>query len=309
MLSAVNEVSIIKERLSVKQISERFGYSRDGYYKAKSRLATKQIAHNKVLELVVKEKSKQPFLGVRKMQVRIKKELESYGIKAGRDLLFFIIREAGLLVKIRARYCVTTDSNHPFRKYDNLLIDKIITRPNQVWVSDITYIRTVEGFMFLSLIMDAYSRKVVGWQMHDNLEMEGCIKALKMAIKTLPRNFDGSQLIHHSDRGSQYCSKAYTTILRTRKIKISMAAAGNCYENAQAERLNGILKQEYGLGLNIRNKPLAIKICKQSISLYNNERPHCSLDMNYPSEVHVGKKVKVRMKWSKEYHKLQKASS
>jgi len=151
--------------------------------------------------------------------------------------------------------------------------------------------------------MDAYSRKIVGWCMHDSLEMEGCLKALKKAIKGLPDQVDTTQLIHHSDQGVQYCCKAYTKVLNKNKIKVSMASKGNCYENAQAERLNGILKQEYGLGQTIKSKAQAKRICKQAIDLYNNRRPHWSLQLATPMQVHQGTvKVKVRMCWSKLNH-------
>ena len=188
-----------------------------------------------------------------------------------------------LLIKRRARYARTTNSNHNFQKYTNLIKELIITSPNQVWVSDLTYLRTVKGFIYLSLITDAYSRRIVGYEVNDTLEAIGCKKALDKALRDLPSD---KHPIHHSDRGIQYCSNLYTKKLKSNKMSISMTEENHCYENALAERVNGILKNEYNLGLRFADKYLARKACKQAIDLYNSDRPHFPLNLQTPDMVH-----------------------
>ena len=188
-----------------------------------------------------------------------------------------------MLVKPRKAYVRTTNSRHGFNTYLNLTEGFVPTGINQLWVSDITYIRAAEGFMYLALITDAYSRKIVGYDISDSLELEGALRALQKALKSLPANH---RLIHHSDRGIQYCSHAYVNKLKSRNIKISMASKGNCYENALAERVNGILKQEYYLDKTFRLKSLAMKACKQAVTIYNQHRLHMSLGYKTPEHMH-----------------------
>jgi transposase InsO family protein len=164
-----------------------------------------------------------------------------------------------------------------------LIKEEEIVRPNQVWVSDLTYIPTREGFLYLSLVMDAYSRKIIGHEVSDTLETTGCLKSLNMALSQLPARH---KTIHHSDRGFQYCSHAYIEKLRNRNLRISMTEENHCYENAQAERVNGVLKTEYGLGSKFLNKALAKLACRQAIYLYNTDRPHLALNMETPEKVH-----------------------
>lgn len=292
--------------MTVTQVCDHLGYSRDAYYKKQNRQIEQQKADDLILGLVHRERRLQARLSGKKLLHLIKEELAAQGIKIGRDKFYDLLRSYGLLVKRKKRKVRTTDSSHGWRRYKNLLTDHCIKEPNKVWVCDITYVRTFQGFVYLCLIMDAYSRKIVGWAMHDTLEMEGCLKALKMALRTLPKHVDLKELIHHSDQGVQYCCKAYTKQLKDKEIQISMATAGNCYENAQAERLNGILKQEYGLGQCINTKAQAKRMTKQAVDLYNNRRPHLSLDMAFPSQIHDGLvKGKVRMNWAS---KKQKAA-
>ena len=286
-------------KLSKERMCRHLGYSRDAYYKAKNRVKEELDEIDQILALVHRERTLQPRLSGKKVYHLIKAELEEKLIKIGRDKLYDLLGQFDLLIKRRKSQCRTTDSTHAWRRYKNLVAGKPITGPNQVWVCDITYIRTTQGFVYLCLLMDAYSRKILGWCMHDSLEMEGYRKALKMALKTLPENFKANSLIHHSDQGVQYCCKAYTQILNRHNIQISMASKGNCYENAQAERLNGILKQEYGLGQTIKTKKQARKICAQAVDLYNNRRPHYALRMNFPNQVHEGLQTDVIMNWAK----------
>ena len=187
----------------------------------------------------------QPKLGGRKLLHLIGAELESAGVSIGRDRFFALLSAHDLLIERKVNHCRTTNSWHGFRVYPNLLKDLSLTGVHQALVSDITYIRTDAGFVYLALVMDAWSRAIVGFDCSDNLEAEGALRALSMALGQLP---DGCRAIHHSDRGSQYCCTAYVEALKGSGMLISMTEDNHCYENAQAERLNGILKQEYGLG-------------------------------------------------------------
>ena len=201
----------------------------------------------------------------------------------GRDLFFDYLRAHGQLIRPRRRYVVTTQSSHRFRIYKNLIQGRVLTGPHQVWVSDITYLRTRKGFCYLSLITDAWSRKIVGYEVSDNLELEGCLKALRRAFKQLPANH---KLTHHSDRGIQYCSNVYTSELTKRAVEISMAEKGNCYQNAIAERVNGILKSEFYLDAKFSDLEEAKAATSQSIWLYNCLRPHWNLDFKTPQLMH-----------------------
>ena len=224
-------------------------------------------------------------MGGRKLLYCLQNDMFLEGISIGRDRFFSLLRTHNLLVKRRCNRYKTTNSDHSFRVYSNLIKDREISHPHQVWVSDLTYIRTYEGFLYLSLITDAYSRKIVGYEVNDTLESIGCEKALDKALKQLP--FDRNP-IHHSDRGIQYCCKSYVKKLRKRRLTISMTEENHCYENAQAERVNGILKTEYYLNNKFLNKSTAKEACKQAIHLYNTDRPHLSLNMKVPEMVHNG---------------------
>jgi transposase InsO family protein len=218
--------------------------------------------------------------GCYKLWLKHKVEV-STDLALGRDKFFDLMRDEGLLIRRRRKYVRTTNSEHGFKTYDNKIKELAITRPNQVWVSDITYLSTAEGFMYLALITDLFSRKIVGYDISDSLEAEGCKRALKKALSIVR---DTKGIIHHSDRGIQYCCKEYIKILRKNKMEISMAAKGDCYENAVAERVNGILKQEYELGSRIISKKIAIKTTKESINLYNTRRLHPSINFITPEE-------------------------
>ena len=214
----------------------------------------------------------------------LQQSLAENAVRIGRDKFFEWLKSQDLLVRPKRSYVRTTQSGHRFRVYENLTRDLLLTAPNQLWVSDITYLRTWEGFCYLALITDAYSRKIVGYDVSDSLEMEGCVRALKLACQTAS---DLSQLIHHSDRGTQYCSTPYTQRLHQQGIKISMAATGNCYENALAERVNGILKDEFNLDITFRSKQQAMKAVHQSITIYNQYRPHWALHFKTPQHCHA----------------------
>lgn len=271
------------KRLSVEKVCSGFGYCRDSYYKFIMHAQGQKEKDCKVLSLIHHRRESLPREGGRKLYHYLGPFLEEHCIKMGRDKLFDLLRVNHMLVETRRKYKTTTNSNHRFHTYTNLIKDYKPSSPNELWVSDITYLRTRTGFCYLALITDAYSRKIVGYDVSNTLELEGCVRALKKALKQLPT---GNRVIHHSDRGIQYCSNVYTSILKKNEISISMAAKGNCYENAMAERVNGILKGEFYLDYNFKNIKHAKKTSKQAIALYNEKRFHLALQMKTPDQVH-----------------------
>lgn len=257
--------------------------SRAAYYKAIKTDDIKTEDNKFIKSKVHYYRSFMSKLGSKKLFHLIGPELAKRDIKIGRDKFIELLRNEGLLVpKRKARYKVTTDSRHPFKVYKNLTQDLTVTKPDQLWVSDITYLRTEKGFCYLALITDVYSRKIVGYDISDSLELTGALNALKMA----QRNKIGKDTIHHSDRGSQYCSYIYTGKLKNNDTKISMAAAGNCYENALAERINGILKMEFHLDYTFKNIQQAKYITEQSIKTYNRMRPHWGINLKTPNQMY-----------------------
>jgi putative transposase len=217
--------------------------------------------------------------------------LNKSAIKIGRDRFFHWLRGHDLLIRPKRRYVNTTQSHHRFWVYKNLTESMRVTQPDRLWVSDITYIRSREGFCYLALITDAYSRKIVGYDVSDSMELNGCMRALKLALQTASNL---GQLIHHSDRGIQYCSNQYTNMLLDRGIKISMADKGNCYQNAMAERVNGILKNEFNLDTTFKSKKHAIETVHQSIYIYNQHRPHWALQFKTPNYCYAAPKTNVQ---------------
>lgn len=269
--------------LNINKICQEFGYCRDSYYKLKRRDQVLRTTSQKVLSLIQERREILPREGGRKLYNYIRPYLSENHIKMGRDKLFDLLRDQNMLVEPRRKYKVTTNSNHRFNTYSNLIKKEKPKGPNKVWVSDITYLRTRKGFCYLALITDAFSRKIVGYDISNNLELDGCVRALKKALKQLPGDHN---LTHHSDRGIQYCSNVYTGLLLKNDIKISMAAKGNCYENALAERVNGILKNEFYLDFYFNDLRQVRKVCHQAINLYNVKRFHLALQMKTPNEVH-----------------------
>lgn len=238
-----------------------------------------------MVRLVQELRHKLPRIGGRKLHYLLKNDLENLG-GIGRDKFFDILRKNGLLVERKKSFTHTTHSFHRFYKYKNLLYDRKITQPNACWVSDITYIRTLEGFAYLFLITDDFSRKIVGWCLSDSLCIEGAMTALKMALKDRKTTHE---LIHHSDRGIQYCSHDYVGLLRRANIQISMTQENHCYENAKAERVNGILKDEFFLDATFNNRNVALSAVADAIKAYNQLRPHWALKLKTPAAVHQQK--------------------
>ena len=223
------------------------------------------------------------MIGARKLLWMIAPELEEAGVLMGSDRFFALLGREGLLIERKARGARTTYSGHGLRVWPNLLKAMVPDGPNQAWAADITYVRTMEGFVYVALLTDVWSRKIVGWDAGMSLEAEGAMRALKMALQQLPKE---KACVHHSDRGSQYCCGGYVELLHGRKVRISMTEANHCYENAMAERVNGILKQEYGLGETFRTRGEVPGVVRQAVLLYNARRPHTALALRTPQEVH-----------------------
>jgi putative transposase len=257
--------------------------TRQNYYKQRRQRQRRQVDEDLIVSLVCQERAVQPRLGGRKLLHVLDGELAKAGVQIGRDRFFGMLHRHDLLIERAVRSARTTDSRHMFRVYDNLLKDLQLTGPHQALVSDITYIRTAEGFVYLCLVMDAFSRAIVGFDCSDTLEREGALRALQQTLKQRP---PGCETVHHSDRGSQYCCHDYVQRLEKAGVQISMTQENHCYENAQAERLNGILKQEYGLGATFGRKSEARRAVAEAVHLYNWRRPHQSLGYAIPMHVH-----------------------
>ncbi len=269
--------------VSLTMVCKGFDLNRDAYYKYTQRADKRKEIERKIVAIVKERRKSLPREGVRKLKVSLADEFYKANLKVGRDTLFNILRTHKMLT-LRKKYSArTTNSYHRFYKYKNSIKDVKVTRPNQVWVSDITYIRTVKGFCYLALITDVYSRKIVGFDLSDSLELKGCVRALQKALYQA-ENIKG--LIHHSDRGIQYCSNIYTQILKRKKINISMTEENHCYENALAERVNGILKDEFYLDQVFTDVAQAKKAAKNAIKLYNEIRLHLSLGFKTPNMVY-----------------------
>jgi putative transposase len=269
---------------SLESLCGLFGLTRQAFYEAQIHERRTSIANSVVLQLVKELRAIMPLIGTRKLYSEITACLHEHGIKMGRDQLFDLLRFHGLLVRRRKKMIRTTDSHHWLKKYPNLTKGLILTESEQLWVGDITYIRTIQGFCYLSLITDAYSRKIVGHALWPTLEAIGCIKALEMAVSG--RKKFANYLIHHSDRGIQYCSAAYVSILDQGTIDISMTQSGSPYENALAERVNGIIKNEFYPLRIYQNYKDAKKGIEKIVEIYNKRRPHSSLDFLTPENAH-----------------------
>ncbi len=266
-----------------------FGISKQAYYKKIKRRKQHIQLHEQANESVLELRRQMPKLGARKLHYLLK----ARGISVGRDQLFCWLRLQGLLVYKKKRYTVTTNSKHWMRKYPNIVKGLTISRPDQVWVADITYLNTAEdGNVYLHLVTDAYSKQIMGYELCNNMEAASTLKALEMSVKN--RTYKSLPLIHHSDRGLQYCSKLYIDCLIKNGIAISMTENGSPYDNAVAERVNGILKDEFGLGEQLDNHPEALIQVKESIYAYNFLRPHLSCYMLTPDQMHQQKTIKIK---------------
>lgn len=258
------------------------GIDRQVYYRSEKRSAKRTNKAEQVVKLVEDLRLIQPHLGGRKLLFMLREPLKS--LKVGRDKFFDILRANHLLIIPTRSYHITTNSHHRFRKHKNLILDYQISKPNQVWVADITYIGNRANPSYLSLITDAYSKKIVGHHVADNLNTESSLRALRNALKNKKVNLES--LIHHSDRGLQYCSNEYQKLLEKNNIKCSMTQNSDPYENAVAERINGILKQEFDIDKYDVETQLRRKIVDESIEIYNQIRPHFSNHYLTPNQMH-----------------------
>jgi len=260
----------------LRELCGLLGYTAQAYYKYNQSTESRTFKQEELIQQVLAHRKLQPRLGARKL-------LELIRPSMGRDAFFELLRENGLLVR-RKRYRVrTTFSCHRFKKYPNLTYELVPVRSEQLWVSDITYIRLKSDFAYLSLVTDAYSRKIIGFCLSHDLSTSSCLNALKMALAARTTDLP---LIHHSDRGTQYCSQAYTDLLKRKGIGISMTQSGNPRDNAIAERVNGILKMEF-LKESYDDLNEAYRAVRLAVNTYNNLRPHSSLDMMTPQTAHL----------------------
>jgi putative transposase len=259
------------------------GYSRQYYYKLCKQVVQHQHDEQQVIKLVQEKRKQLPRLGGRKVYHLIAEVMRQKAIKIGRDKLFTVMRDNDLLIAPRRRYVQTTNSRHRFKKYPNKAKDMIVNAPDQLWVSDITLIKAEDGYCYLNMVTDAYSRKIVGYAIADNMEAESMIGALRMALS---QKQPISTPMHHSDRGVQYCSYLYENLMKRNNCIISMTENSDPYENALAERMNRTIKEEFGLDLVVKSKALVYKIVEEAIGLYNYQRPHLSLKMKTPDEIH-----------------------
>lgn len=273
-------------KVSLSSLCELFGYTRQGHWKQRQDHYEEEIDTTALLNEVRDVRADMPRCGVRKLQVILEKK----GHRIGRDRLFSLLRSEGMLVVRRHTRIVTTYSRHWMKKYANLIKGLKIVHPNQVWVSDITYVEIYENgersFAYLSLITDAFTHEIVGWALHDSLDTEGPLRALKMAIVQYG-GYGLQGLIHHSDRGCQYCSQEYVNVLKQYNIQISMTDKGDPYENAIAERVNGILKTEWLYQMRLTSLHMAKDTIQDIVVVYNEQRPHMSVGMLTPKQARL----------------------
>jgi len=294
---------VIKDRyphLGLGRICRLFGITRQAYYK-NIKYQKKVITEDHiVLQLIWTIRKDHPRMGGRKMHFMIREEMDRLNIKMGRDAFFDLLSSEHLLVQQKRRKHITTNSKHWYKKYPNLIREITPNRPNQVWVSDITYIKTNQEFLYLFLISDAYSKKILGYRLAKNLDSTHAVNSLQDAIKNACQPILG--LIHHSDRGIQYCSKEYIDLLNKHGIAISMTENGDPLENPIAERINGIIKDEYLNDKSNNQSKLDTKQLCYAIEKYNRLRPHLSCEMLTPEAAHRGHGNLKRM-WKNYYKK------
>lgn len=261
-----------------------FGISKQAYYKRISTSKIKDLQHQVVLQEVEHIRQRMSQTGARKLYKHLQTVLPKYNIKMGRDALFNLLRNKALLIRKTKRFHITTDSKHFFYTAPNLLKNLELTHAEQALVADITYIKTDECHAYLAIVTDAYSKKIMGWSLDDNMKVSMVKEALKMAQRNL--QWQQEKVIHHSDRGIQYCCPEYTEYAKSLGFDMSTTQKYDPYENAIAERINGILKYEFGLRKTLPDLQIARKMVKQAVEIYNHERLHWSLDLQTPQSVH-----------------------
>lgn len=283
---------------------ERFcwllGVSRQALYKNTRSTKARSSKEHLVVEQVKRLRADHPIMGTRKLHCLLGPFYSEHCIKMGRDALFSTLGAHRLLVRRRRRRVPTTQSHHWLKKYPNLTKDWQPARPEQLWVADITYVPCGRGHLYLSLITDACSRKIMGYHIADTLEAVHCQSALRMALAN--RVHKSRRLMHHSDRGIQYCSSSYTNLLKENRLLISMTQSSDPLDNPIAERINGIIKHEYLKHYSISHLEQASAVLKEVIRRYNETRPHLSIDMNTPAAAHL-QKLPVNRRWNKQKRK------
>lgn len=279
-------------------MTDALGYHRQTFYYYQNSTKLKSNEHRIMRKMVLKIREEQPRIGGKKLHYLLNSKFREKGIKIGRDKFFQFLKSEHLLVKRKKNRTITTRSYKRFREHPNRIKDLPITKPEQAWVSDITYLNCKGGPLYLSLITDAYSKKIMGYKVSDNLKTEITLSALKMAIGN--RVNPDRKLVHHSDRGFQYASPRYTEKLQSMEIDISMTTKYDPYENAVAERINGILKQEFSISDYRLDKNEVEGIVKRSIETYNKRRPHWSNNLLTPEEAHEKGGFKMKT-YRKEY--------
>jgi len=283
--------------VSITAVCRQLGFSRQAYHKSLQNRSSKRKREDLIKEHVCVVRRQMPRLGTRKLQYLLNQQVGGDRGPVGRDWLFNFLRTHGLLVKRKRKYIKTTDSSQWRRQYPNRIKNYRPNKPEQLWVADITYLLTQQETLYLHLLTDAYSKKIVGYEVSQSLAASATGNALKAALAQ--RQYGGS-IIHHSDRGSQYCSQEYTEIQMQAGMQISMTQDGSPYDNAIAERINGILKQEYGLDEIIGDERLLKSQVKQAINSYNTQRPHLSCSMLTPQQMHSQHKLPIKT-WEKKY--------
>jgi transposase InsO family protein len=292
--------------VSVGRLCQLFGVSRQAFHQREHYIQHTHSQSMLVLDLVVALRKQIPGLGTRKLYLLLQGSFAQSGIRMGRDKLHSLLQTHGLTLRHKRAAPKTTNSAHGLQKYPNLLSDQLITAPQQVWVCDITYLCIGLGFGYLSLVTDAYSKLIVGYCLHPLLTSEGCLRALEMALRQ--EQPPESKLIHHSDRGSQYCSFLYIRALREAGIAISMSQYGDPYENAIAERVNGILKIDFQLNQVFTSFEEAARAVERSIHNYNHLRPHMSCDYLTPAAAHAGDQM-LKKHWKPKCYNLPKQAT
>ncbi len=287
--------------MGVGRLCKLFGKSRQAYYQKNDFIKETRRDEMIVLELVAGIRRELPGIGVQKLHWLLRNPLKTNDVKMGRDKLNVLLRKYGLLIRMRKTAPKTTNSMHWLKKYPNLFKEVVPSQSEEVWVSDITYICVGNDFNYLYLITDAYSHKIVGHCLHPLLTNDGALVALDIALKSRTKFLPG--MIHHSDRGIQYCSFDYVRNLKENSIEISMTENGDPYENAIAERVNGILKVEFGLNRQFKNHYEATLKINSSIHAYNESRPHMSCNYLTPSQAHISELELVKL-WKKRKRKV-----
>lgn len=282
-----------------------FGVTRQAYYQDNWKEMETSIEEEVILKEVFRIRKDHQRMGTRKLYAMLAPAMMQHQVKMGRDKLFDLLANHHLLIRRRRRNIRTTFSNHWLRKYPNLTRNFIPTAPNQLWVSDITYWK-VNGYpVYITFITDAYSHSIVGYNLAETLEAIETLQALRMALQTIEK--PASHLIHHSDRGLQYCSGEYVGLLNEYEIKISMTESGDPLENPVAERVNGIMKEEYLEPANVKSVKDAIAYLHKAIALYNTQRPHMSISYLTPHKVHYAEQpLKLKRMWKNYYSKKKK---